>query len=566
MTTTWFAIEVVNGKKLNLDQRVNTSSGLQPTLKIWGTMRTSRSSCLMTSPTTSTQLTDFLCRPSWKMRTSSAELRPLWWQPQVRLRQAMPSTSSRRMSRARFIRVLDLENHNQGQDRVQSPRWAQEVLMMMEFHRKNARRIQAQERQRDAPRQSCARLSTRHRIWSRSTRTSRLKLKNLLAKSTWYGKSTQDVDDFLRKSTSWKVAQPGSSELNKAGTSQGQKTESPSSSCWLTRSQMMFISLQDAVFGALCKSSQQAEVKKLDSFWWFLNCQPWHALGVRCNHLQDSTTSWTQCNYRTSMAVKGMADKGIDASGWIFNLHRSVRAWSWTSKWWWTNDEVVLPVKKPTCLLTTRRNLFYCTTCWDLHALATINTHRVKATFRDKVFVLHYVKIIPMRWPMNWRTAWHSERRLSLRSMLLKSAEDGDAELLEFVSWRRRLEQERSTMSPDWGHPSPEVLVKMLTEVQATENVLQAAREYVCRNCFHRANHFKYHPLEESLQLLLAIAWWWTLHGFSWRQDVNVSSLCVMKQLAILPSASCRARSPLSLSRAWSALGCVTLDCPSTCE
>ena len=104
------------------------------------------SSCLMTSPTTSTQLTDFLCRPSWTMRTSSAELRPLWWQPQVRLRQAMPSTSSRRMSRARFIRVLDVENHNQGQDWVQSPRWAQEALMMMEFHRKDARRIQAQER------------------------------------------------------------------------------------------------------------------------------------------------------------------------------------------------------------------------------------------------------------------------------------------------------------------------------------------------------------------------------------------------------------------------------------
>ena len=35
----------------------------------------------------------------------------------------------------------------------------------------------------------------------------------------------------LRKSTSWKVAQPESSELNKAGTFQGQKTESPSSSC-----------------------------------------------------------------------------------------------------------------------------------------------------------------------------------------------------------------------------------------------------------------------------------------------------------------------------------------------
>ena len=160
---------------------------------------------------------------------------------------------------------------------------------------------------------------------------------NLLAKSTWYGKSTQDADDFLRKSTSWKVAQPGSSELNKAGISQGQKTESPSSSCWLTRSQMMFISLQNVVFGALCKSSQQAEVKKLDSFWWIPELSTmtltWCSLQPST---KDPTTSWTQCDHRTSMAVKGMADKGIYASGLVFNLHRSVRAWSWTSKWWWS--------------------------------------------------------------------------------------------------------------------------------------------------------------------------------------------------------------------------------------
>ena len=224
-----------------------------------------------------------------------------------------------------------------------------------------------------------------------------------------------------------------------------------------------------------------------------------------------------------------------------------------------------------------------------MHALATINTHRVKATFRDKVFVLDYVKITPMRWPIELA---HCMTQREETVAEINAAEDGDAELLEFekardepmnpeedkdremVKANRGLKKKVGARAVDYvarlhknlGHPSPEVLVKMLTEVQATENVLQAAREYVCRNCYHRENHFKYHPLEESLQLLLAIAWWWTLHGFSWRQDVNVSSLCVMKQLATLPSASCRARSPLSLSRAWSALGCVTLDCPSTCE
>ena len=54
----------------------------------------------------------------------------------------------------------------------------------------------------------------------KGTKTSRLKLKNLLVKSMWYGKSTQDIDTSLRKLTCWKVAQPGNSELNKIGTSQ----------------------------------------------------------------------------------------------------------------------------------------------------------------------------------------------------------------------------------------------------------------------------------------------------------------------------------------------------------
>lgn len=37
------------------------------------------------------------------------------------------------------------------------------------------------------------------------------------------------------------------------------------------------------------------------------------------------------------------------------------------------------------------------------------------------------------------------------------------------------------------GHPSPETLVRMLQEVQATENVITAAKHFVCTHCFHRA-------------------------------------------------------------------------------
>ena len=36
------------------------------------------------------------------------------------------------------------------------------------------------------------------------------------------------------------------------------------------------------------------------------------------------------------------------------------------------------------------------------------------------------------------------------------------------------------------GHPQPSVLKKMLTEVQATLDVLKAAEEYICPACYHR--------------------------------------------------------------------------------
>ena len=36
------------------------------------------------------------------------------------------------------------------------------------------------------------------------------------------------------------------------------------------------------------------------------------------------------------------------------------------------------------------------------------------------------------------------------------------------------------------GHPSPELLLRMLEEVQATEQVKQAAKEYVCARCYAR--------------------------------------------------------------------------------
>ena len=44
------------------------------------------------------------------------------------------------------------------------------------------------------------------------------------------------------------------------------------------------------------------------------------------------------------------------------------------------------------------------------------------------------------------------------------------------------------------GHPSAATLVKMLKEVQATNDVLEAAQRYVCRSCYHRARPFQVPP------------------------------------------------------------------------
>ena len=63
------------------------------------------------------------------------------------------------------------------------------------------------------------------------------------------------------------------------------------------------------------------------------------------------------------------------------------------------------------------------------------------------------------------------------------------------------------------GHPSPEVLVKMLTEAQATKNVLQSGNAYTATTITGQ-NHFNHLILEEFPQFLLAIV----VVDFSWFQ------------------------------------------------
>ena len=71
---------------------------------------------------------------------------------------------------------------------------------------------------------------------------------------------------------------------------------------------------------------------------------------------------------------------------------------------------------------------------------------------------------------------------------------EAEVSIPEHVAKNRTLKQKVGRRAVEYvqrlhknmGHISSEVLVRMLTEVQATDNVLQAAREYVCPTCYAR--------------------------------------------------------------------------------
>lgn len=73
---------------------------------------------------------------------------------------------------------------------------------------------------------------------------------------------------------------------------------------------------------------------------------------------------------------------------------------------------------------------------------------------------------------MLWTWTWH--RNPLTKNKALK-AEVGS----QVFSYVARLHK-------NLGHPSPEVLQRMLTEVQATSDVLKAAKEYICPKCHER--------------------------------------------------------------------------------
>ena len=73
------------------------------------------------------------------------------------------------------------------------------------------------------------------------------------------------------------------------------------------------------------------------------------------------------------------------------------------------------------------------------------------------------------------------------------------------------------------GHPGSNVLCKMLEEVQATENVMTAARGYVCPGCFIRQGPAGVPPASGLTARVFGEDSWLTRHGLTRTMVVFVS-------------------------------------------
>ena len=154
----------------------------------------------------------------------------------------------------------------------------------------------------------------------------------------------------------------------------------------------------------------------------------------------------------------------------------------------------------------------------SMSALVTMSTLHVKVTFQDKVEVQSLLKIIPGSLHANLHTFLTQEdeigddidaaidadeelHQLEREGQELALPEEREAEIIAIKS-NKQLKLRVGARAVDYvarlhknmGHPSAATLVKMLAEVQATENVLEAARKYVCRSCYHRAKPFQVPP------------------------------------------------------------------------
>ncbi len=175
------------------------------------------------------------------------------------------------------------------------------------------------------------------------------------------------------------------------------------------------------------------------------------------------------------------------------------------------DDGVMNPVKKPTCLLTTKKLLFdymskfVCSKCQQHTPLEGY----IRGQGRRSSLAENYPQKMAEALARCLLQVEESEEDFVAaaegdQELEAQEEEQGEGRLplseeercnREMVKANRELKRQVGPRPVDYvarlhrnlGHPSPETLVRMLEEVQATENVITAAKHFVCTHCYHRA-------------------------------------------------------------------------------
>lgn len=176
------------------------------------------------------------------------------------------------------------------------------------------------------------------------------------------------------------------------------------------------------------------------------------------------------------------------------------------------DDGVVKPVKKPTCLKTTRKNLHTYMgvyVCDGSHAHTPCEGYIAGQGRRSKLaedYPIEMARELALCLIGREETADEinaaEEADEEIERDREPQADDGDEQQQEdqrqekeTIQANRQLRREVGSRAVDYvarlhknlGHPSPAVLVKMLGEVQASGDVMKAAEKYLCRQCYGRA-------------------------------------------------------------------------------
>ena len=170
---------------------------------------------------------------------------------------------------------------------------------------------------------------------------------------------------------------------------------------------------------------------------------------------------------------------------------------------------VVWPVKKPTCLMTTKRyiqEIFENFVCDGFHRYFCLESYIRGQGLRSKL-----AENYPPRFAMELAIGliWHpvlkmedilaatqskSENRETKKRKESGQIAPRDPEQVEQVLFNKQLRVRVGSRAVDYvarlhknlGHPSSEVLQNMLKEVQATGNVLETAKDFICPTCVNR--------------------------------------------------------------------------------